>query len=238
MSESSTAASFAKVSEELSADFHETPTLERICEQALTIVPGCDYASLTVRRGRTFATLAATSPLPREWDQVQYRVGEGPCVEAVSEQEVFRSNDLTRDPRWPRWAAEMAGAGVHSLVSVRLAAHSEELGAINLYGRDHGAFVDDAYDLALVYGIHAAIAMQAARTVSGLHTALSSRHQIGLAQGILMSRYDLSVDASFKVLQRFASITNTKLRDLASTVVERGDLPRTAHGTERPRRAV
>jgi GAF domain-containing protein len=220
------AAALAKVSEHLAADFDERPTLQRICQQALSVVPGCDHASLTVRhRPGRFETLAATSPEVEAWDHAQYRLGEGPCVEALTEQEVFRSDDLETDPRWPRWAAEMSHAGVHSMVSVRLTSHAEALGGINMYGRERGSFVDDAYDLAIIYAAHASLAMQAARTVSGLNTALASRHRIGLAQGILMQKYRLSIERAFEALQRVSSHTNTKLRDVAAYVVEHGDLP-------------
>jgi GAF domain-containing protein len=226
VSDRSTAASFAKVSEQLTADFAERTTLQRICQQALTVVPGCDYASLTVRtRGGRFATMATTAPEAEDWDQAQYDLGEGPCVEALTEQEVFKSDDLETDPRWPRWAAAMSHQGVHSMVSVRLTSRTEVLGGINLYGRARGSFVDDAYDLALIYAVHASIAMQASRTVSGLQTALGSRHQIGLAQGILMERYGLSIDRAFETLARLASTSNTKLRDVAARVVEGKELP-------------
>jgi len=241
MSDRSTAASIARVSERLTADFAERPTLQRICEQALRAVPGCDYASLTVctRSGR-FATVATTAPEAEAWDHAQYDLGEGPCVEALTEQEVFRSDDLETDPRWPRWAAAMSDAGVHSMVSVRLTNQTAVLGGINLYGRARGSFVDDAYDLALIYAVHAAIAMQASRTVSGLQTALGSRHQIGLAQGILMERYGLSTDRAFEALARLASTTNTKLRDVAAQVVAGRELPQapTAHRRNPPPPAV
>jgi GAF domain-containing protein len=237
MSDWSTAADLAKISEQLTADFGVSATLQRICQQALRVVPGCDYASLTVRtRGGRFETMAATAPEAERWDQAQYDLGEGPCVEAVTEQEVFKSDDLETDPRWPRWAAAMSHQGVHSMVSVRLTSQTEVLGGINLYGRARHSFVDDAYDLALIYAVHASIAMQASRTVSGLQTALGSRHQIGLAQGILMERYGLSIDRAFETLARLASTTNTKLRDVAAHVIAGAELPEapTQHRRTRP----
>jgi hypothetical protein len=120
------------------------------------------------------------------------------------------------------------------MVSVRLTSHTDVLGGINLYGRARGSFADDAYDLALIYGVHASIAMQAARTVSGLQTALGSRHQIGVAQGMLMERYGLSIDRAFETLARVASTTNTKLRDVAAHVVAEGDLPQAPASTAGP----
>jgi len=232
MSETKLAAWFAQISADLSADLAETPTVQRICERAVELVHPCHEASLTVRRrhGR-FETVGTTSELAAELDQTQYELGEGPCLEAAAKHDVFRSDDLGTDPRWPRWGPRVADRGVRSMVAVRLGNGAEVLGAVNLYSHDYRAFDDNDLDVAMVYAIHAANAIRAARLVTGLQTALSTRHQIGAAQGILMERYGLSVDRSFEVLQRYASRTNKKLRDVAAQVVEERRLP----GPERTR---
>jgi len=87
------------------------------------------------------------------------------------------------------------------------------------------AFTPDDIDVALIFAAHATNAMSAARLVTGLQTAVQSRHLIGVAQGILMNRYELTLEQSFEVLRRFSSQANVKLRDLAATVIERRRLP-------------
>ena len=74
--------------------------------------------------------------------------------------------------------------------------------------------------------MHATNALNSARLVSGLQTAVHSRHLIGVAQGILMATYDLTMDQSFELLRRYSSQTNTKIRDVAQHVVDTGALPR------------
>ena len=64
------------------------------------------------------------------------------------------------------------------------------------------------------FAAHAANALGAARLVTGLQNAVHSRHLIGVAQGILMNRYELTLEQSFDVLRRFSSQANIKLRDL------------------------
>ena len=210
---------FARLAAELGADLEEEPTVQRICEQAVRLIPGCHEASVTIRRRKGHETLGASSSAAVEFDELQYVLEEGPCLDAADEHGIVRSNDVEADSRWPRWGPKVAPMGARSLVCIHLSAQGESLGAINLFSNERHAFEADNFELAVIYATHAAQALGAARTVTGLSTALSSRHQIGLAQGILMERYGLSVGRAFEVLQRYASHSNTKLRDVAAELV-------------------
>ncbi len=197
-------------------------TAERIVHSALEVVPEADHASLTVHRGkRHWTSLAATSALALAADQAQYHLEEGPCIEAAEHAEWFRSGDVSTDARWPRWGPQAADLGVGSLLSVRLLSDGSPVGALNLYADERGHFADrDVVDLAFLYATHAAVALVTAEHVHGLATALTSRHTIGLAQGILMERHGLTARQSFALLQRMSSTTNVKLREVASRVAE------------------
>jgi AmiR/NasT family two-component response regulator len=59
----------------------------------------------------------------------------------------------------------------------------------------------------------------ARRKVEELHTALDTRHTIGLAQGLLMARYELTTEQAFEYLRRSSQEGNVKLRRLADRVV-------------------
>jgi AmiR/NasT family two-component response regulator len=59
----------------------------------------------------------------------------------------------------------------------------------------------------------------ARRKVEELHTALETRHTIGLAQGLLMARYELTAEQAFEYLRRSSQEGNVKLRRLAERVV-------------------
>ena len=100
------------------------------------------------------------------------------------------------------------------------------MGALNLYSGTTGAFADrDVVDLALVYAVHATTALSSARRASTLQTAVSSRHVIGMAQGIAMERYGIDQHQSFELLRRLSSTTNVKLRDVATQIVETRAIP-------------
>lgn len=226
MDDATSAAVFAELSRELMTEGEEETTLKAVVERAVELIPAVDSCSVTVRRRRNkLETLASTSELALRCDQMQYALSEGPCVDAVWQEDSYLVEDVATDARWPRWAAEVAETGVGSILSVRLSNDEETMGALNMYSLKPHAFRPDDVDLALIYTTHAANALNTARMVSGLRTAMHSRHLIGVAQGILMARFDLDLDRSFKLLQRYASETNTKLRQVAEFVVSNQDLP-------------
>lgn len=112
------------------------------------------------------------------------------------------------------------------MLSVRLATEERPLGALNLYAPQAGRFEDrDEVAFALLYAAHVAVALASAKEVEGLHSAVASRHVIGLAQGMLMERYGLSVDASFELLRRYSSTHNIKLAHIAADLVATRELP-------------
>lgn len=216
----------ARVSRELMQEPAGEATAARAARRALEIVPAAQHASISVRRRHErVETVASTSSLADTCDGFQYTLGEGPCLEAIWDDEVFVSDDLRAEQRWPRWCARVAESGIGSVLAVRLATERRTIGALNLYAEPTHAFQDQDRDVALLYAVHAANAMSSADAVEGLTTAMASRHLIGVAQGILMQRYDLGLEQAFEVLRRYSSHENLKLRDLARTVVELGDLP-------------
>ncbi|ROR93024.1 GAF and ANTAR domain-containing protein [Nocardioides aurantiacus] len=218
----------ARVSRELMEGPEGEATASRAARRALDVVPAAEHCSITLRRrGDRVETVASTSDLAETCDGFQYALREGPCLEATWDDEVYVSDDLRRDERWPRWCARVAESGVGSVLAVRLATETRTIGALNLYAEPTHAFDDQDRDVALLFAVHAANAISSADAVEGLTTAMASRHLIGVAQGILMHRYDLGLEQAFEVLRRYSSHQNLKLRDLARTVVERGDLPST-----------
>jgi hypothetical protein len=110
-------------------------------------------------------------------------------------------------------------------MAIRLHTDTHTLGALNLYSDEPGNFSGEAGDVALIYAAHATEAMSKARLVTGLRTALESRHLIGIAQGVLAVQYDISYERAFEVLHRFSNDRNRKLREVAEEVARTKALP-------------
>ena len=71
----------------------------------------CEAASITMRTGRAVESVAYSSDLILRADELQYELGESPCLDAVWTNGVFVIPDLAADGRWPRWAPAAADLG-------------------------------------------------------------------------------------------------------------------------------
>ncbi|MBA2638805.1 MAG: GAF and ANTAR domain-containing protein [Nocardioidaceae bacterium] len=217
---------FAAVARSLSSAPDVDETLERIVQLAVRSL-GCHYAGVSYVEQRTkrVETGAASHDVVRAGDQAQYEVGEGPCLQAMEDDTSYLVHDTVRDPRWPRWSARADELGLRSVIGVRLFDEGSTMGALNLYsGRAH-SFTDDDVDVAQVYAAHASVALGSAREESHLRLAIDARHQVGLAQGILMERFELDQQQAFAVLRRYSQQHNVKLRHVAEQLVVTRSLP-------------
>lgn len=196
-------------------------TADNICQLAVSSVPGCDHASITQRERRDlFTTTAASSGLARALDDAQYEAEEGPCADAAREGLVHHSDRLAHDDRWTTWRPRAVELGCRAVLAVPLLdADGTAMGAINFYAERPDVWDVESREFAHLFSTHAALALESAHVIVGLRTAITNRHHIGIAQGILMTRYGLDVDRSFEVLRRHSQETNTKLSDVAARIV-------------------
>lgn len=218
------ASEFARISMDLMQRPDVDETVAAVAEFAQQTLDAT-YAGIHLVRGRHVVTAAATDPLIEKADQLQNDLGEGPCLSALWERDVYLIHDTATDERWPRFAPLAAEMGLHSMLSVRLSAGEQTLGALNLYSHEVRDFTDEDIALASIFGQHASVALAAARREENLKAAVDARHLIGQAQGILMERFGLRADQAFAVLRRYSQDNNVKLRTVAERLIESRRLP-------------
>jgi GAF domain-containing protein len=214
---------------EIAMQLHGEPDVEATLSGVVSLAAqtlGADMCGvMLVHRGRRVETAAVTDELVTEADRLQCEFDEGPCLEAMEAQSTFIIEDTAREARWAQWCRAVHHLGIKSVLSVRLHTAAGTIGSINAYSLRVGAFDLDDAAAGTIFAGHASIALAAAQTESGLREAMDGRHVIGLAQGILMERFDLSADQAFAVLRRYSQDRNTKLRAVAAHVVSSRSLP-------------
>jgi GAF domain-containing protein len=208
---------------------HEQPDVEQTLDQIMMYIKEATSSDgvgiMLVHGGKRVETAAATDPLVRQADEVQHATGEGPCLEAIWSHDNYLVHDAETDPRWPVWGPKVAVLGYHSLLSVRLFTLRSTIGALNLHAHRTQAFDEDDIEIAHVFGRHASVALAAVRQEKGLREAITARHLIGQAQGILMERFALDADRAFAVLRRYSQDNNVKLREVAQRIIATRRLP-------------
>jgi hypothetical protein len=195
--------------------------LDTIVAVARDSMPEIDHAGLSVaHRDGTVETRAATGDLVHQLDQLQYALGEGPCLHAIEAEPVVVVEQAWKETRWPRFMTRARELGLRSQMGLRLYVDEQTRGGLNLYSTSSDTIDPETTHLADLFASHAALAMGRVRTAENLNAALASRTTIGIALGILMERYDMDQDRAFAYLTRIASSSETKLREVAAHLVE------------------
>ncbi len=198
----------------------EHATLDAVTAAAVGAVPGAEHASISlVVRGKTVESRAATDPLAERMDARQTELGQGPCLDAVWEQESVHIPDMAAESRWPRFTAAAVEAGIGAMLCFQLFVADAKLGALSLYASRAGAFDEEARFTGLMFATHAAVAITGARQEETLSAALAHRDIIGQAKGIVMERFHLDAPRAFALLTRLSQTENIKLRDIATQLV-------------------
>lgn len=199
-------------------------TLQSICEHAVTDLQ-VDAAGIFLTRGRRAKVVAMAGQGVAELEKSQLETDEGPCLDAIWQHESVLVEDLRLDGRWPTWAARMVEQGWLSGLALQLLEDGRTVGSLNLFSQDTGAFQQDDLEVACLFARHASLALASSRTETSLSEAVDARHRIGLAQGILMERHGLSAEHAFSLLRRYSQDGNIKIQQVATTLIETGDLP-------------
>jgi GAF domain-containing protein len=199
-------------------------TLDLITRSAADTIPGIVEASISITtKDREIKTLAPTGPLVTRADHLQYELGEGPCLDAALDDPIVAVNDLAADPRWPDFGPKAAALGFGSQVAFQFRAEPHVRGALNLYALEPNSIDQDSVQLGSMFAGQIAVAMGWARQDQTMTEALATRNVIGQAVGIVMERYQVDSDRAFAFLVRLSQSRNTKLRTVATALVDQSN---------------
>jgi hypothetical protein len=156
-----------------------------------------------------------------------HALDEGPAPRALSASGMQVAHD-TSDPTYPPFFTVPASRGFASILSVPLNLGVAGVAAVTFYAHPVGFFTPDRQRIAAVF------AEQTLRTIEltlnlarsqnlteDMRAAMQSRTSIDLATGIIMAQNRCSQDEAFGILKQVSSTRNSKLRDLATLIVEK-----------------
>ncbi|WP_370329780.1 GAF and ANTAR domain-containing protein [Mycolicibacterium hippocampi] len=195
-------------------------TLQSIVDGAVAIVPGARWAGISLIEGRKVTPRVPSDPLVAVLDGLQSSLDEGPCLDALRDHHTVHIDDMSMEPRWPRFTAAAVEHGVRSSLSFQLFVTSKNLGSLNLYGEEPGVFDEESALVGELLAQHASVALVGAAGMTQLRDALVTRDIISQAKGLLMHRENLTGEAAFQLLVKTSQNANIKLVDIARWVIE------------------
>jgi GAF domain-containing protein len=209
-----------------------TQTLEQFLQELATlaarlVTDGVSCGMTMGSAGRP-ATVACSDPLAAEIDEVQYQLGDGPCLHAMRSGDRVRIHDTADRARWPRFEAAAQARGIRSCLALPLIGDGKPVGALNLYARGVAAFGPGQARRAgnLAENASGALSLMLrlatySELTSQLRASLTSRAVIYQAIGVIMAQERCTQARAFEILRTASQHSNVKLRDVASAVVTR-----------------
>jgi hypothetical protein len=202
----------------------------RLCEVAaeVTQMTGAGLMLMTgeVPRG----SLCSSNPVSATIEDLQFTLGEGPCIDAYQLDQPVLEADLA-DPDTPRWLAFAPAAlqaGARAVFGFPVQVGVARLGALNLY-RDHsGPLTHDQHADSLVMAdvaARAVIAMQSEAPLGSIAAEFESggglRFVVHQASGMVSVQLGVSVTEALIRIRAYAFSNDVLLEDLAKDIVAR-----------------
>lgn len=162
-----------------------------------------------------------TDSLAERIDELQFVVGEGPCLDAYHSGRPNTAADLTAEHsqnRWPAFAREATAAGADAVFAYPVGPDSQPVGVLELYRRTRGALTTHEHDVALQYAEALGVMLNAAW--QGLASRVgdtTADHLARLAGSSALSRWRVHVAAGMVAEQLGISVADAMDRVRAFT---------------------
>ncbi len=175
-------------------------------------------------------SLCASNEVSQLIEELQYTLGEGPCVDAYQQDRVVAEPDLA-DPvtrRWIAFAPPALEAGVRAVFGFPLRVGSVRLGAIDLYRDRSGPLSDDQHADALVMAdvtarwvLEAQAGAPPGAVARELEVGSDFHFAVHNAAGMVSVQAGISVTEALIRLRAFAFSHDRLLADVAEDVIDR-----------------
>jgi GAF domain-containing protein len=210
----------ARAAREIHSAATPADQLDVIVASAAEALPGIDHVGIS----RAYAdgrleTVAATDDLVRQFEELERKHAEGPCMYAALDDAVVRSVQARFEKRRAAYIKDALQLGLKAQIGMRLHTDDNEMAALNLYSTTTEELTGETEDLAELFAAYAAISLGRTMTESHLNSALITRRVIGQATGIIMARFKVTDERAFSYLTRLSNRRNVKLREIAEQIV-------------------
>lgn len=206
-----------------------------LCEACVVLLDVDAAAISLVFEGASSGTLGSSGAPARMYDELQFTLGEGPCLEAVSRRIPILVVDLAdaQEARWPAYRPAMLAHQIRGVYAIPVVVAGEFVGALDLFRAQPGPLLGDelvgavaAAELAgiplldLLDGdLQAAVADPNSDAWAELNTL--SRAEVSQATGMLVAQLAIEPAEALVRLRAHAYATGRTATDVARDILDR-----------------
>jgi hypothetical protein len=202
----------------------------RLCQVCAEVTSMSGAGIMLMFEDAPQGTVCTTNEVSSQLEQLQYSLGEGPCVDAYREDRPVMEPDLA-NPETKRWLAFTEAAvkiGAEAVFGFPLPVGAVRLGALNLYRDRPGALDDEQYANALAAAaiVAQAVLVLQAKAPDGmlaqeLERSSDFQYVAHQAAGMVAVQLGVGVTEAMIRLRAYAFGSERLLSDVAGDVVDR-----------------
>jgi GAF domain/ANTAR domain len=208
---------------------------DRLCRACVTLLAVDAAAISLVFDGANAATLGSSGPLARIYDELQFTLGEGPCLESVARRAPVLVVDLANpnDARWPAYGPAMLAHQIRGVYAMPVLVAGEYVGALDLFCAEPGRLRTEQLAGAVAAAELAAIPVLDLMNAD-LQAAVSdpnsdawaelnalSRAEVSQATGMVMAQLGIDAAEALVRLRAHAYATDRGAIDVARDILDR-----------------
>ncbi len=214
----------------LAADGAPSWSSARLCAVCPHIVGVSGAGVMLMSGGVPSGTLCATDPVSQLIEELQYTLGEGPCVDAYHQDQVVAEPDLAQPAtrRWFAFTPPVLEAGVRAVFGFPVRVGEVRLGALNLYRDRPSPLTPDQHADALVMADVVArwvLDAQGAASPDSVSAELEDgadfHFAVHNAAGMISVQLGIGISEALVRLRAYAFGHSRRLTDVAQDVIAR-----------------
>jgi len=204
--------------------------LQRLCSAAVGALAASGAGVSVMAEDGARGVAAASDPTSEQIEELQFVLGEGPCIDAFESRRPVLVPDLADEAanRWPAYTPAAQDEGVRAVFAFPLQVGGARLGVLDVFRARAGPLSGDHLrqaftftDLAvktLIDGQDHAIGGAAA---DGLDEAIEHSPELFQAQGMVMVQLGVSLAEALVRIRAHTYAENLRLNDVARDIVAR-----------------
>jgi GAF domain-containing protein len=200
---------------------------ERLVRACALALPVTGVGMVLMTDAGPAGIVAASDGPAAMMEELQYTLGEGPCVDSSQTGRPVLQPDLVRSgpPRWPGFSAGALQVGIRAIFAFPLRVGAIRLGVLDLYRDLPGALADEELTEALAFADAATTILLHLQTQdldgpeAGLVHVIEDRAEVHQATGMVAVQADVTLAQALVLLKARAFAAERSIVALSKDVV-------------------